>query len=288
MGARRLLAVDLSNQVYRAVATHGDLTCEGTFTGGLYGFMASVSAAVLATGATDIVICEDRKPYIRSRTYPEYKKISRKPPDPEVVEAVRLSKDLVLEMAKALGLPTWGLEGFECDDLIAYAATHYRHRFEVVVAMSNDADLGQLFKWPSFRLYKKGPGLKDKPEILDRAAWARRNDGMTPDEYVLSLALQGTHNDVEGIPKVGPKTALKALRDPALMRAYRQSHGELIERNLGLISLPHPSLPRDVELPTCAEVRDFRALYKYAARYDITVTRNMEDAYTQLMRSRTR
>lgn len=279
---RRLLAVDLSNQVYKAVATHMGLTADGVFTGGLYGFIVSLAAAVRRTNATHVVICQDRKPYIRSQQYPLYKKIKRKPPEQEIVEAVSVSMRLILEFAEVAGLPVWGIDGFESDDLIAHCVHKYRHRFGSIYAMSGDSDLGQLFWCERFFLYTGGAkGAKGTATVHDRHSFFKPLDGITTEQYVLMLALKGTHNDVEGIARVGDKTALAAVKDPGKLRPLREAHAELIERNISLIQLPHPAFPRSAELPV-GGCFDIRALYRWAARYDIDITRGMEDAFGQL------
>ena len=83
---RRLLAVDLSNQIYRACHAHNQLSFDGVFTGGLYGFMQSVSKAIEVSRATDLLVCRDMKPYLRTRDYPEYKALRKKNVDPEMKE----------------------------------------------------------------------------------------------------------------------------------------------------------------------------------------------------------
>jgi hypothetical protein len=106
--------------------------------------------------------------------------------------------------------------------------------------------------------------------------------GVTPAEFMLATALSGTHNDIAGIPNVGPGRSLAALKDPSLMRKYRDGHGDLIERNLGLIQLPHPLFPKDEPIPPRMKNFNARALYRWCGRYDIEVTKSMLDAFEQL------
>jgi 5'-3' exonuclease len=272
-----LLAVDLSYQVYRATASHQMLRSGRTFTGGLFGFMQQFATMVRETRATRVVICRDMKPYLRSRDYPEYKQLRKKRQDDDMLLAYNESMPLVLELLALTGLPVWGIEGFESDDLVAHCVNRYRHRFDRIYAASNDSDLFQLFWCDTFFVWRSS--------VLDvvsrKALYA--NTGLTPEEFMLSTALQGTHNDIAGIPRVGEKTAFTAVKtDPALMRKLRASHGDIIDRNLRLIKLPHPEFPRNAPLPGHTAEFEPRDLYRWCARFDIDVTAGMVAAFEQV------
>lgn len=275
-GGKVLLAVDLSYQVYRASAAHSMLTSRRTFTGGLYGFLTTFAKIVRETKATHVAFCQDRKPYLRSLAYPEYKQIRKKSADEELLKRYQSSMALVLDTLTSSGFTIWGLDGFESDDLIGHCAVKYRHRFDRIYAASNDSDLYQLLWVPNFSVYSQS--------IIDCMDVGRLMDkhGLTPDQFMLMTALTGTHNDIEGIPKCGPVTATKAIKDPALMRNFRAIYADVIDRNLGLIKLPHAQLPKETRLPTHAGGFNHRDLYKSLACYDIEVTATMVNAFEQL------
>lgn len=273
---RVLLCVDLSFQTYRAAATRQNLTnAEGVFTGGLYGFLVTLAAIIRETRATHVVVCRDVRPYRRSLEYPEYKMLRKKAQDPVLKEQVDLSMKQVLAACEVIGLPVLGIPGFEFDDIAAHFATHLRNRFTTIYAASNDSDLFQLFWSPNFRVYHK-----DMASVMD-LEHLRKTTGLDPDEFMLASALQGTHNDIAGIEGVGEKTAYKAVKDPGVLRKYRERHADLIDRNLRLIRLPHADFPREVELP---KARTFyhRDLYRFCAQYDIEVTINMINSFEQV------
>lgn len=276
---RVLLAADISYQSYRAAAAHRQLSSRGRFTGGLYGFLVSTAKQIRETAATDYVACLDMPPYKRSEVYPEYKMLRKEKRDDGLYELHQATKPLILEFLQEFSIPVLGVKGFESDDCIAHLVQTYRHRFETIYAASNDSDLWQLFEHRNFKALR-GSELSD---VLD---W-RNLDAMpwccTPEQYKLGLAMQGTHNDVAGIPKVGPVTAMRAVKDPVVMRQYREQWGELIDRNLALIELPHPDFPRDVRLPRKTQGFDPRDLYRWCARFDIEVTRSMVDALEQVL-----
>lgn len=276
---RRLLAIDLSNQVWRNLhANHQLRSADGKFTGGLYGFLVGMAAAIRDTEATHVVVCRDAKPYVRSLTYPEYKQLRRKQERPEDREAFQESMGYVLAALDMLGVPTMMAEGFESDDCIARLAIVHRNRFELIVAHSGDSDLHQLLWLPNLRVMAKSFAQAMDGDTLFA------NTGLTPEQFVVALALQGTHNDVAGIPGVGPVTAARAIRDPALMRTMRERHLATIERNLSLIRLPHPDMP---PLPLPGRTRDFnpRAFYRFLGQFDIEATQTMLDAFESINRT---
>lgn len=276
--SRVLLCVDLSYQVYRASAAHPMLTSRRTFTGGLYGFFTTLAKMIRETQATDVVFCQDRKPYLRSLVYPEYKQIRKQSRDDELLKMYQQSMTLVLEVLADVGFDPFGMPGFESDDMIGLMAIKYRHRFHRIYAGSNDSDLFQLLWVPNFFIYTKNIHECTSGSSL------LKNTGLTPDQFMLMTALTGTHNDIEGINKVGPVTAKKAIHDPALMRSLRDKHAAIIDRNLSLIRLPHADLPWDIHLPERPDGFDSRALYKSLGAYDIDVTNSMVAAFEQITR----
>lgn len=282
MATRILLCVDVSWMSYRNSAAHPMLTSRRVFTGGLYGFWVGFAAAMRETRATHVAFCLDVKPYVRSIEYPDYKAFRKKKADDELLKMHQQSLKLILDTLDECGLATWGLPGWESDDLIGHCVHRYRHRFDHIYAMSNDSDLYQLLWAPNFSVYRK-----DMKTLVTGANLHQVfGKPLTPADYVLMTALTGTHNDVEGIPKVGPVTALKALADPALMRRLRADYGDIIDRNLQLIRLPHRDFPSDeARLPLHAAAGfNPRILYRSLGRYDIDVTKSMVDAFEQLLR----
>jgi DNA polymerase I len=273
---KRLLCVDLSNQAYKASAAHPTLSSDGVFTGGLYGFMMAVAKAIGDTGATSIVLCTDSKPYRRSLLYPEYKALRKDTKDKELADRVALTITQIHELVKVTGWPIWSVPEFESDDLIAHAVTLYRHRYDKIIAMSNDSDLYQLFQWPHFQLYKGKKGLYLREDF--DAEWK----GLSPDKLVMVLSMTGTHNEIAGIFGIGPVTAIHAMNNTNHLGAILITHREIVERNMKLIQLPHPEFPTDVQkpLPTCRY--DERALQRFCARYEIQLQRWQSENFEKL------
>lgn len=262
-----LLCVDLSNQMYKACAAHPILKSNGVHTGGLYGFMAAIAKAIGEVNATSIVLCVDSKPYHRTKFYKDYKQLRADNKDPILVDNVITTERLLRDMMKVLGWPIWEVAGFESDDLIGHATIHYRHRFDKVVGMSNDSDLYQLFQYPNYLQYKGKHGIFTKDDFF--MEW-----GIHPKQLVKALAMTGTHNEVAGIDGIGKVRARNLLLNkPKEYRELRENCKFIIERNEGLITLPHKDFPIEQQLPRYTCNYDERALIRFCSRYEINLQR---------------
>jgi DNA polymerase I len=275
MKNRILLCVDVSNQVYKASAAHASLSSDGVFTGGLYGFLQSIAKAIGDTGATSIVLCTDSKPYRRSQTYIQYKKLRDVAKDPLLAEMATTTIAQIRELVKVVGWPIWSVPEFESDDLIAHAVIHYRNRYDEIIAMSNDSDLYQLFQWSNFALYKGKKGLYTHADY-DKE-W-----GIPAHEFYLALAMIGTHNEVEGIKGIGPATAKKYLHDGAAYTELRKKYKAVMERNEALIRLPHPAFPLSSRIPLPSCKYNERALQRFCARYEIQLQRWQSENFERI------
>jgi DNA polymerase-1 len=278
MAARRetLLMVDFSYQVYRATCANPNLSSDGVFTGGLFGFFMWLGKAVRETQATRLAICVDTPPYRRSLTYPQYKQSPRTFKESETKERYEVSKRQVLEVLRALDVHLYACEGFEADDIGAGIALRYRHRMERIYWGTNDSDAFQLLDIDNLAIYRT-----DMKQLVTRdALWQMME--VTPQQFMLATALSGTHNHVEGIPGIGKKRSIDAVKDPVKLRALRGKWGDMIDRNVSLIRLPHVELPAMVT-HLLSSHSDFnpRMLYHALAPYDIDVSEWMVKAFDQ-------
>jgi len=283
-----LLLVDVSNTMYRASAAYADLTAPtGEFTGGLYGILAMVTNAILRVGARHVVFCKDSGPYLRSMQFPDYKKIGRDKKDPALEERVKVTKQHLPMMLAAMRVPVWELPGYEADDLFAVAAMTYRNRYERIVGMTNDSDVGQLYQYPNFHVYdsraEKGEAPYKSLSDLVGVAMERSQATMLVD----MLALSGTHNSVPGLDGIGPVRSLAIVSSPTKWAEHWAKHQTMIERNQSLIELPHPNLLRRLwayPVPEALGKFDARALYRWSIPYGINPTSAMVEALQQVNR----
>lgn len=285
-----LLLIDASNTEYRASAAHAKLTGpDGAFTGGLFGVLQMLSNAILKVGARQVVWCKDSGPYLRSMQYPEYKLIRKSTKDPALEERVKATRQHLTGLLKAMCIPVWELPGYEADDLLALGTMQSHGRFQRVVAMTNDSDAGSLYEYANFHVYNgnAGPGEPPYKSLSDLVGVPMERTQATM--LVRLLALSGTHNEVEGLVGIGPKRAWAIVSDPQKWEDTHRQHRALIDRNISLITLPHPNLRRqlwDFPVPSVVGNFDARRLYRFLAPHGINATATMVDALEQVNRGR--
>lgn len=279
MTERVLLLVDTKNQTYRACAVHSALRSGRTFTGGLYGVLMGVSRAIKDVGATSVAFATDAGPYARKLDYTEYKGDRDKDKDEALLMQATSSVALIKEFLTHVTIPFWSVRGYEYDDIAAWAVTQYGPRFDRVVAMTNDSDLYQVFfSHPEFSVYRTS---KEPP--VDMAAFSKQYPEITSArQWVKMLAITGTHNGVPGVKGVGEKTVLKALRDKAKWRTMQTEYADMIERNEGLITLPHARFPVDPDLRLNRHSFKLRDVVDWLEGYKIKVTPTMLEALDQI------
>ncbi len=138
----------------------------------------------------------------RKKMYAPYKAQRRATP-PDLVAQIPPIHDMV----RALGWPVLMSGEVEADDIIGTLARQAEARGMNVVIASGDKDFAQLV---SDRISLTNTMSQ---EILDRAG-VMEKWGIAPERIVDYLALIGDASDnIPGVPKCGPKTALKWLNE---------------------------------------------------------------------------
>ncbi len=201
---RLLLLVDGSSYLYRAYHALPDLRSPDGFpTGAIHGFIAMLQWLRSRYPAAHAACVFDAPgPTFRDEWYPEYK--AHRAPMPD---ALREQIAPIHEATRLLGWPVLMPQGIEADDAIgtlARVAAAAGHR---VLISTGDKDLAQLVA-PEVTLINT---MAKPPELLD-AASVKTKFGVPPERIVDYLALIGDAVDnVPGVDKVGPKTAVKWL-----------------------------------------------------------------------------
>jgi DNA polymerase-1 len=199
---KTLLLVDGSSYLYRAFHAMPDLrNAEGAPTGAIYGMINMLRKLRNDYSAAYIACVFDAKgKTFRDDLYPEYK--AHRPPMPE-----DLAKQIepIHEAVRALGWPILMVEGIEADDVIGTLAVQaVEHGMEAVIS-TGDKDMAQLVN-DHVSLINTMTNEK-----LDRAGVIAKF-GVPPERIVDYLTLIGdTVDNVPGVDKVGPKTAVKWL-----------------------------------------------------------------------------
>ncbi|GAA3099880.1 DNA polymerase I [Pseudonocardia yunnanensis] len=207
---RRLLLLDGHSLAYRAffaLPAENFRTGTGQTTNAVYGFTSMLINLLRDEQPTHLAVCFDvSRATFRSERYTEYKANRTTTPDD-----FRGQVDLIKEVLRALGIPDFGVEGFEADDLIATLATQAEADGFQVLITTGDRDAFQLVSDDVTVLYpKRGVsdlGRIDPGEVMNRY-------GLTPAQYPDFAALRGDPSDnLPSIPGVGEKTAAKWIRE---------------------------------------------------------------------------
>ena len=213
-----LLLVDGSSYLYRAFHAMPDLRNKaGEPTGAVYGVL-NMLRRLDSDFKADYRACvfDAKGKTFRDDWYPEYKAHRPAMPDDLVRQIEPLHKCI-----RALGWPLLLIDGVEADDVIG-TLTHEAsgQRIECVVS-TGDKDLAQLVN-PHVRLVNTMTN-----ETLDEAGVLAKF-GVEPARMVDYLALVGDSVDnVPGVDKVGPKTALKWLQQYGTLEGVLAHAGEI-------------------------------------------------------------
>ena len=255
-----LLLVDGSSYLYRAFHALPDLrNSAGEPTGAVRGVL-SMLRRLEAEYAAEYRACvfDAKGKTFRDDWYPEYK--SHRPPMPDDLRAqiAPLHEGVVAE-----GWPLLMMEGVEADDVIGTLTRQALEAGWEVVISTGDKDLTQLVR-PGVRWVNT---MSD--EVLDSDGVTAKF-GVPPERIVDYLALVGdTVDNVPGVEKCGPKTAVKWLAefgtlDNLVANADKVGGkvGENLRRHLDFLPLGRKlvTVVTDLELPV--------ALGELAARDD--------------------
>ncbi len=195
-----LVLVDGSSYLYRAFHALPDLrNRRGEPTGAIYGVL-NMLRKLLAEYKPEFTACvfDAKGPTFRDDWYPAYK-ATRSPMPPELVEQIIPLHEAV----KALGWPVLCVSGVEADDVIGTLAAQAASRGQRTIISTGDKDMVQLVN-DHVTLINTMTN-----ESIDPIS-AQEKYGLPPALFLDYLTLIGdTADNVPGVSKVGPKTALK-------------------------------------------------------------------------------
>ncbi|CAB4052696.1 DNA polymerase I [Paraburkholderia phenoliruptrix] len=199
---KTLLLVDGSSYLYRAYHAMPDLRGpDGGPTGALYGMINMLRRMRKeVTAEYSACVFDAKGKTFRDDWYPDYKANRPSMPDDlsRQIEPIHVA-------VRALGWPLLMIEGVEADDVIGTLSTEAEKRGMNVIVSTGDKDLAQLV---SDHVTLINTMTNEK---LDRAGVLAKF-GVPPERIVDYLSLIGdTVDNVPGVEKCGPKTALKWL-----------------------------------------------------------------------------
>ncbi|HVR54204.1 MAG TPA: DNA polymerase I [Pseudorhodoferax sp.] len=199
-----LLLVDGSSYLYRAYHALPDLRGPDNFpTGALHGMVAMLTK-LRAQFPSAHAVCVFDAPgkTFRDDLYAEYKANRAAMPEPLVQQIAPIH-----EIVRLLGWPVLSIAGIEADDVIGTLARSMAARGGQVVVSTGDKDMAQLVDGHVTLINTMSN------ETLDPAG-VQAKFGVPPERIVDYLSLIGdTVDNVPGVDKVGPKTAVKWLTE---------------------------------------------------------------------------
>jgi DNA polymerase-1 len=197
-----LLLVDGSSYLYRAFHALPDLRSpDGHPTGAMHGMVNMLRRLRLDYPAAYIACVFDAKgKTFRDDMYPEYKATRAPMPDD-----LRLQIEPIHEAVKHMGWPILMVEGVEADDVIGTLSVQASLLGMNTIVSTGDKDLAQLVNDKVTLINTMTNEKLDEAGVLAKF-------GVPPNRIIDYLALIGdTVDNIPGVSKCGPKTALKWL-----------------------------------------------------------------------------
>ena len=207
---KTLLLVDGSSYLYRAFHALPDLRSPANEpTGAIYGVL-NMLRRLHKDYPADYSACifDAKGKTFRDDIYPEYKANRASMPDDLRPQVAPLHEAII-----AMGWPLIVEDGVEADDVIGALARQAASEGMRVIISTGDKDIAQLVNENITLVNTMPNAFRKGDEILDIAG-VEEKFGIPPSLIVDYLTLIGdTSDNVPGVEKVGPKTAVKWLKE---------------------------------------------------------------------------
>ncbi|MCK4744378.1 MAG: DNA polymerase I [Sulfuriflexus sp.] len=194
--------VDGSSYLYRAFHAMPSLSnSRGEPTGAIYGVVNMLRSLLREYEPEHIAVIFDAKgKTFRDDMYSEYK--ANRSPMPD---ELRSQVEPIHEIVSAMGLPLMIIDGVEADDVIGTLCVQATAAGMKSLVSTGDKDMAQLVD-DSVTL------INTMTNLISDPAGVVEKFGVRPDQIIDYLTLVGDKVDnVPGVPKCGPKTAVKWL-----------------------------------------------------------------------------
>ncbi len=199
-----IILVDGSSYLYRAYHGMPNLTnAKGQPTGAIYGVVNMLKKLLKDYSPEEVLIVFDAKgKTFRDDMYPEYK--ANRPSMPADLVA---QIEPINEILQAMGFPIIAVVGVEADDVIGTLSKQACNMDRDVIISTGDKDLAQLVN-------SRVTLINTMTDTAMDIEGVHAKFGIGPNHIIDYLALVGDSADnIPGVPKVGPKTAVKWLKE---------------------------------------------------------------------------
>ena len=204
MSKEKLLLVDGSSYLYRAFHALPDLrSSDGRPTGAIYGVLNMLQKLIKSERPDYLsVVFDTPAKTFRHDIFPDYKANRQKTPE-DLIAQIEPLHQLIIN----LGLPLIAVDGVEADDVIGTLALEADKKGIKTLIATGDKDMAQLVT-ENIHLIDTMKNLTMGP------AEVKEKFGIQPDRFIDYLSLAGdTSDNIPGVEKVGPKTAIKWINE---------------------------------------------------------------------------
>ena len=199
----QVVLVDGSSYLFRAYhALPPLLSSKGQATGAIKGVISMIRKLIAEYPDSHIAVVFDAKgKTFRNEIYEDYK--ANRPPMPD---ELRSQIAPIHNIVRLMGLPILVVDHVEADDVIGTLATQASAKKINVLVSTGDKDMAQLVTPHVTLINTMTDTLMDGPGVEQKF-------GVRADQIIDYLALVGdTSDNIPGVPKCGPKTAVKWLQ----------------------------------------------------------------------------
>jgi DNA polymerase-1 len=226
---KRLFLLDAYALIYRAhfaLIRNPLINSKGMNVSAISGFTNTLHDLLKRETPTHMAVVFDKGSASREEEFEDYKANRQ-----EMPEDISIAIPIIKEIVKGFRIPVVEEEGFEADDLIGTLALQAEEKGYDTYMVTPDKDFGQLVSENIF-MYK--PAYMGKPvEILGVEEILEKWQIDRTEQVIDILGLMGDAVDnIPGIPKVGPKTAMKLIGQYGSVEAVVE-HGAEIKGKLG-------------------------------------------------------
>ena len=200
--ADNFIIIDGSSYLYRAFYALPNLkTSSGLNSGAIHGFANMLNRILNEYSPKYLVMVFDAKgKNFRHDIYDEYKANRNSMPS-ELSEQT----GAIINLVEALGVMVIQQKGVEADDVIASLARQIKIKNSKTIISSGDKDLAQLVDENTILMNNFDSKVLDIEGVKEKF-------GVRPSQIFDYLCLVGdTSDNIPGVPKVGPKTAVTLL-----------------------------------------------------------------------------
>lgn len=193
------------------------------------------------------VVFDAKGQSFRNEIYPEYKANRAKMPDD-----LREQIEPIQRIIRMMGLPLIIVDGVEADDVIGtYARLATEEKIQVIVS-TGDKDMAQLVNEHVSLINTMTNTEMDEQGVVEKF-------GVRPGQIIDYLALVGdTSDNIPGVPKCGPKTAVKWLTQYDSLKGVMENAedvkgkvGEYLRESIAHLPMSYQlaTIKLDVEVP---------------------------------------